>query len=69
MELVDGHPVNVVHMCTVRRGAEESTQAFHRHCGGSFGRAREGARLEEEEERRGSKRKENETFRLSAVLL
>lgn len=34
--LVDRHPVNVVHMCTVHRGAEESTPALQRHCGGSF---------------------------------
>ena len=39
--LVDGHPVNVVHMCTVHRGAEESTPAFQQHCGGSFLRAGE----------------------------
>lgn len=34
--LVDRHTVNVVHMCTVHRGAEESTPALQRHCGGSF---------------------------------
>lgn len=39
--LVDRHPVNVVHMCTVHRGAEESTPALQPHCGGSFLRAGE----------------------------
>lgn len=39
--LVDGHPVNVVHMCTVHRGAEESTSAFQQHCGAPFLRAGE----------------------------
>lgn len=34
--LVDGHPVNVVHMCAVHGGAEESTSVFQQHCEGSF---------------------------------
>lgn len=46
--LVDRHPVNVVHMCTVHRGAEESTPALQPHCGGSFLRAGEQERGEEE---------------------
>lgn len=66
--LVDRHPVNVVHMCTVHRGAEESTSAFQQHCGDSFLR---GGELEREG--RGKKEweqgKENETWRLSAALL
>ena len=37
--LVDRHPVNVVHMCTVHRGAEESTPALWR---GRRGRREEG---------------------------
>lgn len=45
--LVDRHPVNVVHMCTVHRGAEESTPALQPHCGGSFLRAGEQERGEE----------------------
>lgn len=45
--LVDRHPVNVVHMCTVHRGAEESTPAFQQHCGGSFLREKESKKREE----------------------
>lgn len=56
--LVDRRPVNVVHMCAVRRGAQESTSALQPHCGGSS----LGAGEEEEEER--GQRKENETVRL-----
>lgn len=37
--------MNVVHMCTVHRGAEESTSAFQQHCGDSFLR---GGELERE---------------------
>lgn len=59
--LVDRQTVNVVHMCTVHRGAEESTPAFQPHCGGSFLRA-------EERERGGGEggqaEKRNETLRL-----
>ena len=67
--LVDRHPVNVVHMCTVHRGAEESTPALQRHCGGSFLRAGEQERVRwlgggggERKKREWEQRKENETF-------
>lgn len=51
---VDRHPVNVVHMCTVHRGAEESTPAFQQHCGGSFLRVGE-------QERGGGRKKRSES--------
>lgn len=51
--------INVVHMCAVRRGAQESTSALQPHCGGSS----LGAGEEEEGEEQGQ-RKENETVRL-----
>lgn len=57
-ELVDGHPVNVVHMFAVHGGAEESTPALWRLLEG-------GGEEEEGEERE----RENETWRLSAALL
>lgn len=56
--LVDRHPVNVVHMCTVHRGAEESTPAFQQHCRGSFLRVGEQERDRGWEEGGGEEEKE-----------
>ncbi len=66
--LVDRHPVNVVHMCAVHRGAEESTPALQQHCGDSFlrvWRAREGGWGEGE---RAEKREWNSEALGSAVV-